>query len=692
MDNQTPLQKQLQEILTQKDFNRLGAFSESSAWSTLTNDERHLLGMLFVAKGENQLSMGDGKVLESFALASQVAADNPQVFYQQAVAYATQNNNIRCLTEACKALESATRLDPAFFDAWHAWGCILVHVGNLNGEMIHFQDANQKFLNALRCSQNAEQVKLGSLYSQWGLSWQSLGQLSGEAHDFTQALDKFRQATELGINDADFWNDYGNSISSLGILIGKNALFLEAIELFRKAIACVPEHFSAWLNLGRAFQRLFDSEPEERYFRCASESFGRAADIDSKNLNLWMLWGCLYLDSGKMKHDLDHLRISCQKLERANACESNHSEVLRFWAEAEMLCGTYLERLDVLRLSEEKILKSLELNPDSPDAWCVYGTILTELGRYFTDETYYEQSIEKFRYGLSLNSKHTRLWYGLSLAHYALGELTDEVKMFEDSARYCAKVIECSGSHVPQFWNDWGVALMKISELNDDQSALELGIEKLECAIGTKEIGEYLPHCELEWLYNYGCAFDFLGDLTENPRDYEKSIHVLSLVVKQDPSYTHARYNLALSLSHLAELTDDIDAFQKSLDHFQTLLGKDPEDENAWNDWGMTLLNYAQLVHDPLHPEKSLSYYEQAEEKFTHAVALGYSYAFYNMACLYSLIGNNTAAMHYIERTEASGSLPGIEDVMHDEWLEGLRETSEFRSFVALLSNRPQSQ
>lgn len=689
MENYTPLHKQLREILTQRDFSRLSAFQSPSTWTVLTSDERHLLGMLFVAKGEHQLREGDNKVMESFSLASQVASDNPQVFFQQAVAYATQNRNLRCLNEACKALASAVELDPQFFDAWHAWGSILVLIGEIHGKGNFFQEADKKFEKAQIHAQNIEPAKMGSLYWQWGLCWQSLGQLSGEAHDFYYAIDKFRKALDFSYQNHEYWNDFGNTVAMLGMLIGKKELFFEAIELFRKVISMTPDYFQGWLNLGSTYQRLFEQETDEAYFQSAYECFVRAAELNSKSLDLWMCWGKLFLDSGKVNYDIEQLRISSEKFELANSIEPNHPDVLRFLAEAQMMCGAYLERLDLMRQAEQKIIHSLELNAENVDAWYVYGTCLTELGRYFSDEALYVKAIEKYQYGLTLNSQHARLWYGLALAHYALAELQYNPKLCQESANFCAKVIECGGQAVPQFWNDWGVTLLKLAEMTHDQTNVELAIEKLEKAIGSKDVSDLDPsQCDLEYVYNYGCAYDFLGDNTEDARDYEKAIQILSFVVKQDPSYTHARYNLALALSHLGELEEDIESFHKSLEQFQILLSQDAEDEAAWNDWGMTLLHLGQLLYDPIHPMHSLTYYEQAEEKFTHAIALGHASSFYNLACLYSLIGNNTAAMHYIERSEASGALPSIDDIMHDEWLIALREMPEFKSFIALLSNR----
>lgn len=229
---------------------------------------------------------------------------------------------------------------------------------------------------------------------------------------------------------------------------------------------------------------------------------------------------------------------------------------------------------------------------------------------------------------------------------------------------------------------------MKLAEMTNDPKYVESAIEKFERAINQNAEDPINQECDLEWLYNYGCALDFLGDFTEETCDYERAVQVLSKVLEVDPSYTFARYNLALSLSHLGEHADDVESFQKSLHHFEILLSNDHEDETAWNDWGLTLINYGQLIYDPTHPEQAQNLYEQAEGKLMHAIALGCTQAYYNLACVHALMGHTSVAMHFIERAEVAGVLPGIEAMLHDEWLKNIRDTQEFRHYISLLSNK----
>jgi tetratricopeptide (TPR) repeat protein len=159
-------------------------------------------------------------------------------------------------------------------------------------------------------------------------------------------------------------------------------------------------------------------------------------------------------------------------------------------------------------------------------------------------------------------------------------------------------------------------------------------------------------------------------------------------VLTIDADFSQARYNLALAYSNLGEATYDVDSYQRALEHFQVLLEQDPEDENIHLDCGVSLINLAILVHDAHHPERSYILYREAESHLMQSVALGNTQAYYQLVGLYSLTAHFQQAMHYIERAQAFGALPTLEDLLHDDWLEALRQTVPFRQFLNHLSSR----
>lgn len=692
MKKKLSLQKKLDSILASEDFEQLENFKDSKTIDSMPPKEREFLGALFLKLGEKLFLNGDNKFLENFEWAKKSAPDSAEIFYKQGLIFSEQENNPRCLTYAIEAFEASAEKNPESFETWLSWGITYTKLGKLHGTSAYYQEGLNKFSRAAELSSNITQNQSANLYWQWGLCWQCLGRFSGEAIDFHSAIEKYRRSVEEGIQIPEFWNNYGIAICELSNLIGRQELLFEAIECYRRAVSIHSKNFDGWCNIGTTFERLFEIHGDNEYFQQSQEAFQIAGNCDESEAFLWLKWGQLYVSYAKINLDIEYLKKAIEKFSKADSCDPGNSIILSAWSEAEMLWGTHLDSVELLRSAEEKIIRSLKINPDNPEIWHVYGMCLMELGRYFSEEVFYYQAIEKFQYGLSLNQSDPLLWYGLALAHYSIGESRYEVPMLEKSARFFSRVLEFGGHNFSQFWNDWGVNLMKLAEITDDKNYLESAIEKYEQAIYPygEDLSGSIQDIDPEWLYNYGCALDFMGDFTEDVSYYERAVKVLTKTLQLDPNYNHAQYNLALALSHLGETSSDVDILYRALEHFQILLNRDSEDEMGWNDWGLTLLNLAELIHDSIAPHHSNTLYEQAESKFLHAAALGCVNSFYNLACLYSQTENFPFAIHYLEKAEISGGLPSIEDVMHDEWLEKLRSTSLFRNFISNLLSKQQ--
>jgi tetratricopeptide (TPR) repeat protein len=683
------IQQRLETALTTNNFLLLSHYNDPTSWTTMTQDERELLGLLLIKQGEHLLKDGDNKALESFELASKVAPFSAVIFFQQALALSFYSQNIRCLMAAANALEKAIQLEPNFIAAWYGWGCTITDIGTLNNDSALLFQAHDKFEEANRLAQSHESLLPDEFFWQWGICWYRLGKISGEAVDFFKALEKYRvAANQVNEKSGSFCNDYGNVLVEIAFLIGRNELLIEAAEQYKLAVAKSPNESEAWINLACTYQNIYEITDVEEYFLEANECFEQAIEIDGNNYQTWLKWGALYAFAGKKLKDPDRIQFSLNKFEKANACEPNNALILARWSEAQMLIASYNDNLDLLREAELKISLSIKLEPDVPAFWYISGMCLSELGRYFNDIRYLEQAIVKLQYAHSLCDSTPAVHHGLALAYYTIGEMTANTTSLEKSLPYFSQAIELSNIPVPDCWNDWGVALMKLGEFTNEKKHIENAVEKFEKAIGYK-FNETSKDIELEWLYNYGCAMDFLGDFHEEAPYYEKSIQILTHVLHVDPEYSHARYNLALSFSHLGELNSEIDCFLKAIEHFKILLENDNEDEFAWNDWGLALTHLAVLTFDSIHPEFSQDYFEQAEKKFHHASSFGNTHTYYNLACLYALTNNMAAAMHYLERADFSDSLPPTEDVMHDEWLDNMRNHPPFRAFISHLLNKP---
>ncbi len=684
----TTIRRTLINIQESQSFDQLEPLKQETVWKGLASDDRVLLARLLVMQGAQQLAKGDHQVLESFEIANTISSNAPEILYQQAVILSSYRDNIRCLILASQTLVRALQQDPQLFKAWFLRAQVLTDVGSFEHEASYFVEANQNYEQAQALLEAVENVKQEEFYWKWGYCLASLGKVSGEPLDFHQAIEKYRLAYDLGCQDAKFFNDFGHSFADLASLLEKSEYFAEALKLFNQAVRQDPLAFEGWYNQACCIQNFSEFNYHDKLLEQADRSFIKASEINPHYSQLWLKWGQLEVTIGKIKRDVQRLEASLIKFAKAHQLEPGHPQILSSWAEAELVLGTYEERLDFIQSARTKILNSLEIQPEDSNLWYLYGSCLNELGHYFGDADYYNQAIEKFQYGLSLTRQHPLLWYGMALAYFALGELTEEQALFEKSVRYFSRVVEWGGLAIAQFWNDWGAALMCLAELTQQSSYVEMAIEKFERALKQPLQNLEGEDVDLEWVYNYGAAFDLLGDLTEEPRHFEKAVQILSQVVQLDPNYQQARYNLALALSHLGEAMVDVEVYQKSIEIFQFLLDQNPEDDLVHLDFGMSLTNLGLLIYDVHHPERSQELYREAESHLMQAAALGNTQSYYQLAGLYSITGHYDHAMHYLERAQFSDTLPRIEDLLHDDWLEGVRQIPAFRQFITELSSQ----
>lgn len=710
MKEERPLQPILEKILEKKNSDyckfendlefELQQIELRENLESIHQEDREILAALFVCLGEKQLKDQDKNFANSFMTASKLAPNSYVNFLNQGRACFKNRTNLQCLLYAKKAFLRAIELSPDDSEVRFEFGSCLVQHGLHVEEPSLFQEAIDQFLKVESLMVPSKPNSL--FYWQFGRTWFYLGKLSGEAMDFKQAIQKYRKALNGEIITPYFWNDYGDAIIELAFLVGNKEYFFEAIDLYQKGIDLDPEYFQGHFNIACAYQCVFEIFLDIEYFDKANEAFEMAAKIEretkSRSAALWLKWGQLLASLGKLKREISYLELSIEKFIQADSIEPNHPGILSRFGEVEMLLGANHEDINLLKQAEHKLILALEIQKDLPEIWYLYGVCLNEMGRYFAEEEYYREAISKFQYGLSVSQSDPLLWYGLAMSHFAIGEMANEREMIEKACKYCSQVLEFGGHGLMQFWNDWAVMLMRLSEMTLDERYLESALEKFEFLLKAHaETNESQlldfdslekQEFDLEWLYNYGSALDMYGDFTDETIHYEQAVQILSNVVKLDPDYGHARYNLALALSHLGESTQDMESLEKATEHFQILVKENPEDETAWNDWGLTLLHQAELVHENLRPDQSKELYREAERKFFNAVSLGSLPSFYNLACLYAMEENFKEAMHYMERAESVNMLPPIEDILHDDWLIDLRTTDAFKLFISQLTNK----
>lgn len=675
------LRKILKEVNSTQDFSLLDPLRDSSQWSDIQPKDRAALAELFVQCGRRELEDGAIGPLPTFEIAQRLDPENGNLLLEQANLYASFGDaleNLSCAAEVSSAAEGL--VDTPFYPMM-TWANVTVELGVRKEDPNFFAQANAKY-EQIDSIDDIPDDEVSQFYWHWGICWHYVAKQSGEAIDFVTALSKYREAEVRGLDEPMFLNDYGNALVDLACLVSREDLLAQASKLYRRVVEQLPEFFEGVMNLACTDHQLWQINRDDDYFRSAVHCFETGSKLEEDEAALWFKWAQILFHAGKENGDTQMIIESLEKFLKANTLHPDHASVLSEWAEAYLCAGVLQEKLEYLKWAQELILRAIEIEPENSEHWTISGRVLIELGRYFEDEVHFESAIEKLNTAISLHPSDPHLWYGLATSYHVLSDMKGEPPLCEKAVKYYSRVTEFDGEMTPEFWNEWGVALMKMGGYSQDKRWVEAASEKFEQSIRLYYLLHDPSTINPTWLYNYGTALDFLGDFTQNEKYYEKAIKVLSQALTLDPTHYRAKNHLATCFAHLGEIVSDVDCFEKSLELFAEVLEEDPEDEIAWMDWGLALMNLAELVRDPVQSSYADKLMHQAEEKLMRSASLGNEISFYYLACLYALLDRSLEAFHYLERSKHARYLPPLEELLHEEWLSNIRSTPRFQEFI----------
>lgn len=653
----------------------------------LPEDQKKDLALRYLSKGEMALLQGNLNALSCFEAASNLDRENPYIWYRQGLAffeYGSEEGKEKALLLASKNFKIATQLDPTFFEAWVAWGNVLLQLGRFHEEHHYLLEAKEKYQKALEQAEGRPKEFLAELYWDYGIAWSEIAQHSGEAIDLRLAIESFQNSRRHQENPpAEFLNDFGKAYLEMGLLVNDTRLYVQSIDYLQKSVAISPRYFEGWMTLAESYAQLYINTLDERYVSKASDAYSTASKLSPSDPEVWLNWGQLLGESGKQIADPKLLRLCIEKCARAFQLDAEDPLITAQWVESLSYLGMYTGRLDLLVEAETKIIKAAEQFPDDPELWHAYGICLIAFGRYYEDGDFYEMAIEKLQYGLSLDRADPELWHALGLAHKHYATLTLNEDLSERAVRFFTKAIDLKPA-CPALLFDAASSLLQFSEIFDDLPSIENSIYFFELLLqGYKDAILHHP----DWLFEYACAIAWLGDFVEQEKYFTRAIEIFSHVLLIDPDFPRIHERIAHCFVQLGSQSCESEYYKRAIHFFRLAARQDEENDSVWLEWGACLIH---LAHHTLDSDFMNQLYMDAEIKIVQAGKLGSSGAYYTLACLYSILGRCTEAMDYIYKALAARSLPQIEELLDDEWLDNLRNTPAFAQFLTALEAKLQ--
>lgn len=685
MDSKLLFKQMYKHISPKKSFNH----QLVKDLETMTSVQKKHLATDFISEGELKILNKDLYGLKFFEHASNLTPKCHKLWYKLAQSlyeYGVESEDEKALLFASKCYKITADLVPDFFDAYFQWANVLSYLGKTSGEFHYFQTAKKKYHLAMSLSKDKPKETLHELYWDYALLWTYLAEQSGEAVDIKNALKNFEISLSfVKTANHEFWLDYGIAYMQIGLFINDDRFFFESLKKLEKAVKLNPNSCDSWTSLAEVNTHLYINTMHEKYFLKAKNSFSQALKIFPKNPSCQLRYAQLLSESGRLNKDPKKLELSIEQCLNAKNCDPKNPVITAQLVESQSLLGAYTNRLDLILEAEEKILEATSKESDQPDLWYGYGICCLSFGIYYDEPEFYELAIEKLQCGISLNRTSAEIWHVLAFCHSTLAEMTEDTELYDRAIKFYKKAIDLKPTCPPLMY-DYALTLFKMSELTSSLETVELSLTYFEKTIQDQKEA-LIEHPE--WLFYYACCLDLMGDFLDEKEYYERASEIFLHILLIDPDYPNIYYRLAVCFFHIAEMDLDKELTEKSLNYFQLAVKQDEEDDMIWLDWGLTLIHLAHLTIDA---SKANKIYLEAEKKFIKAGKLGSLLAYYQLACVNSLLERYQTAMTFLEKAHQLKILPSLEDIFMDDWLDGLRGTSYFEDFCSHIERKQQKE
>lgn len=629
------------------------------------------------------------QAMEYFQSACDLKPQDPEIYFEQGLSlfdFASEPGKEKAFLLANKHFKIATSILPEYFEAWQLWGTALSTLGKFYQESHYFFEAKEKLQKAIDLSAGKEEEVLHDLYAEIAVVKAELAKRSGEACDWQLSIEAFEKASKFSAPiNSDFWNQFGLSYQKLSFLLSDTKTCVKAIHCFKHAITNDASHYDSWKNLTQSMQFLQHCTHDEDHFFQAGECFNACIQLKPLDPAIWLEWALFLMKTGRITRDQKKLYSSIEKYRKAHSLELSgtplSSKILAFWGEALALIGEISEQVELIHEGQNKILEALEIESGNAEIWQAFGESFNSLGRYFEEEDYRYQAIEQFQQGLSIDRTKHELWRAIGATYFEVGKEVEDAKMLEQALHFYNKALHLE-SHHTYYHFEHACCLSKLGEITLKEDWFEQAISSFEKALHMQKNAIYLHP---DWLFQYAKTLDLYAEFFEEERHYHKAIEIYSHILMVDPDFPGIHYNLALAHSHLGELMEDPDSFYRALHFLKLAVKRDEDNDQILVDLGVTLINIAALNQDPAEVETC---YQEAESKFIRAAKAGNLQAYYQLACLFSILHDTKRAMNFLLKAESFNALPPLDDLLADEWLDNVRSSSAFAEFMHYLEKK----
>lgn len=672
----------------------------------LTGDQLDETATSLQEEGEKALLQGDRKGLELLEQAAELDPRSHQLFYRQGLAlfeYGTQKNCTATLRRGIQKFKQATDLHPLYCEAWHAWASTLVFLATLSGNPSHLYEARAKIENAAPL---APKELASEVYWDAALIYQKLAKVSGELDDLYKSIQFFEKSVAAGDTTLfEFWNDFGHTCAQLSEKVQDIHPTVKAIACYKQAISLTLANFEGWLGLARSLQKLYLFSGENEHYVQASDCFAAACGLQQDNGRVWLERISFMIEAGRRKKESGKIRAALEKCQQAITCLSppvktlpledlktsvdpdkwsqkkfstEHLYIQAAWAEALALLGSWNSSIELIQEAESKIEWVLDqFEDDDPFILNQSGKCLYHFAKYYQDLDLYYQAIEEFQSSISIDRSDWTSWVWMGIVHAEVYECAEDIGALEKALYFYSRASKIKTD--PNLYYEIAASMILLGDANHNPELIERALSYLDYLFQAyKPIAFEHP----EWFYQYGIALDIQGDYKDDASLHHKALDAFVNALMLNPNFPKIHHRIGIVYSHLGDSLGEIDYLYRAQHHFKLAARTQLDDELLLIDCGLAWIHLALHATDPAMEENC---FREAEQKLIQAAKLGNQSVYYQLACLYSLQGSYNHSIFYLEKCFDTKNLPPKDELLDDEWLDGVRLSPLFQEFLALL-------
>jgi len=240
-------------------------------------------------------------------------------------------------------------------------------------------------------------------YTMQGNALSDLAELKDDEPLYTQAIDKYKKATEIKPDKHEAYNNWGIALKNLAKLNDDEALYNQSFDKYKKATEIKLDFYAAYNNWGIALKNLAKLNDDPALYKQSFDKYKKATEIKPDKHEAYNNWGIALSDLAELKDDETLYTQSFDKYKKATEIKPDKQEAFYNWGNALKNLAELKDDEALYNQSFDKYKKATEIKLDDHEAYINWGSTLLELALLNGDRSLYPEAKKVLEQAETLN-------------------------------------------------------------------------------------------------------------------------------------------------------------------------------------------------------------------------------------------------------------------------------------------------